>query len=386
MGRKYRVISGDGHVETPPTGWVKYVPEQYRDRAPRLIRLPNGADGWLVEGQPMLHNGQNIKGRGPVKFADASYFHEDGTPMEGAGTAAQRLHEQDLDGIDAEVLFAPVFVSGFIESIADKKIYQSIVQAYNTWLAQDYCSVAPDRLIGNALIPTCGIDAAMTELDRAKELGFRSIQLRQFPNGSGAPKPEDDQFWARSLELGLALSPHFSFGGAVWRGDPRADTSQWSVEAAMSQHAPMAPAATLAQLICHGVFDRFPELRFYFAELNCAYMPGMLYYMDRNYHEFNEWFQLKLDKEPSEYILEHTMFGMVRDAPILKMGELIPLDHFAWGSDFPHSVGTFPSSQQFIKEYFTDLPDDLRYKILVGNMCDHLGMDPNADITETPDS
>ena len=25
----------------------------------------------------------------------------------------------------------------------------------------------------------------------------------------------------------------------------------------------------------------------------------MLYYMDRNYHEFNDWFQLKLDKEAS---------------------------------------------------------------------------------------
>ena len=79
MARKYRVISGDGHVETPPDGWLARIPEKYRDRAPRLIRLPDGSDGWLVEGQPMLHNGQNIKGRGPVKFANASYFNADGT-------------------------------------------------------------------------------------------------------------------------------------------------------------------------------------------------------------------------------------------------------------------------------------------------------------------
>jgi len=63
MGRKYKIVSGDGHVETPPDGGLKYVPEQNRDRAPRVIRLPGGADGWLVEGEPMLHNGQNIKGR-----------------------------------------------------------------------------------------------------------------------------------------------------------------------------------------------------------------------------------------------------------------------------------------------------------------------------------
>src|SRR5712671_3618157 len=163
MGRKYKIVSGDGHVETPPDGWLKYVPEQNRDRAPRLIRLPGGADGWLVEGQPMLHNGQNIKGRGPVKFANASYYNEDGSPREGAGDGAQRLREQDLDGIDAEVLFAPVFVARFIESIGDKDVYLSIVQAYNTWLAEQYTAVAPDRLIANALIPICGIDAAVGE-------------------------------------------------------------------------------------------------------------------------------------------------------------------------------------------------------------------------------
>jgi predicted TIM-barrel fold metal-dependent hydrolase len=384
MGRKYQVISADGHVETPPDGWIKYVPEEHRVRAPHLIRLPNGADGWLVEGQPMLHNGQNIKGRGPVRFANASYFNEDGSRKEGAGDAVQRLHEQDLDGIDAEVLFAPVFVARFIESIADRDVYRSIVRAYNTWLAEDYCSVAPDRLIGNALIPISGVDDAVAELHKAKELGLRTIQLQQYPNGSGAPKPEDDRFWETALELGLALSPHLNFGGVVWRGDPRSDTSQWSAEAAMSQHAPSAPAATLAQMIVHGVFDRFPDLHLYFAELNCAYIPGMLYYLDRNYHEFNDWFHVSLAKEPSEYILEHCLFGMVRDAPMLQMGHLVPLDHFAWGSDFPHSVGTFPNSQQYLKEAFEGIPEDLKRKLLVENICAHVGLNPQAEITPTP--
>ncbi len=384
MPRKYRVISADGHVETPPDGWVARVPAKFRDRAPHLIRLPNGADGWLVEGQPMLHNGQNIKGRGPVKFANTSYFNPDGTLREGAGGGRQRLHEQDLDGIDAEVLFAPVFVARFIESIHDKDVYLSIVQAYNSWLIEEYCSVAPDRLIPNALIPISGIDHAVAELHRAVGLGFKSVQLQQYPNGSGAPKPEDDRFWETALSLGLALSPHLNFGGVVWRGDPRSDTSLWSAEAAMTQHAPSAPAATLAQMIVHGVFDRFPELRFYFAELNCAYIPGMVYYMDRNYHEFNDWFQVSLKKEPSEYVLEHCLFGMVRDVPMLHMGDLVSLDHFAWGSDFPHSVGTYPNSKQFIKEHFGGIDEGLRRKILVENICAHIGLDPNAEITETP--
>jgi uncharacterized protein len=385
MTRTYQVISGDGHVETPPDGWRKYVPEQWRDRAPRLIRLPNGADGWLVEGQPMLHNGQNIKGRGPVKFANASYFNDDGSPREGAGDGAQRLHEQDIDGIDAEVLFAPVFVARFIESIGDREVYRSIVQAYNTWLAEEYCAVAPDRLLGNALIPVSGIDDAVAELHRAKQLGFRGVQLQRFPNGTGAPKPDDDRFWETVLELGLALNPHLTFGGDVWRGDPRSDTSLWSVEAGMSQHAPFPPGPTFAQLIVHGVFDRFPDLRFYFAELSAAYIPAMLFYLDRDYHEFNDWFQLSLPKEPSEYVLEHVLFGMVGDALVGRMDGLFPFENLVWGNDFPHSVGTYPNSQQYLKNTFGHIDDDLRRRILCTNIARHLGLDPDAEITPTPD-
>ena len=40
MARKYRVISADGHVETPPV-WTKHVPDKWQERAPRLITLPD---------------------------------------------------------------------------------------------------------------------------------------------------------------------------------------------------------------------------------------------------------------------------------------------------------------------------------------------------------
>ena len=85
MGRKYQVISGDGHVETPPESWVKYMPEEHQDRAPRLIRLPKGGEAWLIEGQPLIPNGQNITGRGPVQIEGGSYFNPDGSAAEGRG-------------------------------------------------------------------------------------------------------------------------------------------------------------------------------------------------------------------------------------------------------------------------------------------------------------
>ncbi|HEY7105706.1 MAG TPA: amidohydrolase family protein [Acidimicrobiia bacterium] len=388
MGRKYRIISGDGHLETPPD-FVSFLPEKLKDRAPRLITLPDrGGDAWLMEGMPLTYASQNLKGRGDVKFAGQSYFNPDGSRADGAGDGVQRLREQDEDGIDAEILFAPVFASRFFEKIPERDVYLAMVQAYNSWLAEDYCTPAPDRLLANALVPVSGVDDAIAELERAQRLGFRTVQLLMFPNGGGAPKPEDDRFWERSLELGMALSPHLSFGLPINIGGARHDTAQWPAEAGMTQHAQGAPTATMAQLIVHGVFDRIPELRFYFAEINAALFPAHLAYMDRDYLEYNSWFQLQLPRLPSTYLREHAVYGMVREPLAVKMGvempDEMPLDLFLWGSDFPHSVGTFPRSMEYVDETFAGLDPSLRRRVLVGNAAEHLGLDLDADITETP--
>ncbi|MGE0877504.1 MAG: amidohydrolase family protein [Acidimicrobiia bacterium] len=388
MGRKYQVISADGHVETPPEPWTKHVPAKHRDRAPRLIHLPDGqGDAWVVEGQAILHTGQNVTGPGPVKFAHGTYFDENGKPKPGTGDAKQRLQEQDLDGIDAEVLFPPVFATRFIEGIQDRDVYRSIVQAYNTFLAEDYCSVAPDRLIGAAFMPVSGIDDAVAELERAHANGLKTVNFQQFPNGTGGPKVDDNRFWEKALELGMALSPHLNFGDAAGPHPRGPDTSDQKVAGGMTQHcATLTPAYSLAQMIIDGVFDRFPELRFYYAEVNAAYLPGMLYYMDRDYTEYNDWFQFPLKKLPSEYVLEHCMFGMIQERPAIKMAQagLMPMDWFMWATDFPHSVGTFPNSQKYIADAFADVDEATKRKVILENPANFYGLDLESDITPTP--
>ena len=131
--RFYKVISGDGHVETPPETWVKYVPERWARPSAAADTSPRRRRGWVVEGQPLLHNGQNIIAGKPIRFRGMSYYNEDGSAATGAGSAEQRLREQDQDGVDAEVLFPPVFASLFLEGIADPEVYLSMIQAYNTF-------------------------------------------------------------------------------------------------------------------------------------------------------------------------------------------------------------------------------------------------------------
>ena len=383
MGR-YHVISGDGHLEIPPEPWIRHVPEEHRERAPRLVRLRTGGEGWIVEGSPLIHNGQNVAAGRPLKVHGGSYWEPDGTPVPGTGDAVQRLREQDRDGVDAEVLYPPVFVTRFIENIEDREAYVAMVRAYNDFLAEDYCSVAPDRLIGNALIPASGIEDAVAELKRAHALGLPSVCMVSFPNGSGQPAPEDDAFWTAALELGMPLSAHGTMGE---RGNPLLTQSArgtFDLQTAMVSRTMAPPVLCIARMILSGVLDRIPELRIYLAETNASWIPGVLYMMDDSYKIFRHWYGVDLAMAPSEYAWRHFSFGIVRDPLALRMRDLLHVDHIMWGSDFPHSVSSFPESRRWLDEIFAGCPESVRRQVLVDNPCRFFHLDPEADLSPTP--
>jgi predicted TIM-barrel fold metal-dependent hydrolase len=389
MARYYKTISGDGHCETPPV-WVKYVPEKWRDRAPRLLRQEDGSDIWIIEGQDPMKNGQNITGRHPVSFSGASYYNADGSPAEGAGDAKQRLREQDEDGIDAEILFPPVFASRFLEGIKDRDVYKSMVRAYNQWLAEEYCAVAPDRLIGNSVTPVSDLEDAIAEVEFAHKAGLKSVAFYNFPNGSPFAAPEDDRFWEKCMELGIAISPHFGFGAqSPPANTPGQSTANAPYASALVQRVSgVRPAYCIAQLMAAGVFDRFPDIKFYFAEANASWMPFVLWFMDDNHEIFSTAFNgRRMKMTPSEYVFKHIYTSMVRDPLAIEMidrGEdLIPVDNLMWGSDFPHSVGTFPTSMEYLDKTFSG-KDELRKKICLDTPAAYYGLDVSKPITETP--
>lgn len=385
MSRSYQAISADGHLETSENFWPRHLAKKYLERAPRLVGLDDGTEGWIVEGQPLYSNGRVIfGGRKPIKTGGVSYFNPDGSPAPGTGNAVQRLHEQDQDGIDAEVLFPAVQGSRLLWNITDTDFYVALVQAYNSFLAEEFCSVAPDRLIGVGVIPVSGIDDAVNELKRIKQLGLKTVILHKFPNGGGRAKPEDDRFWSTALELGLAISPHGSFGDtgkeitAAQRGK-----EDWVMHLG-GLGAGHGCIFTCAQLIDAGVFDRFPELQIMFAETNAGWMPFDFYMFDDRYNIYGPGFNVKYPMKPSEYVKKHCHFSFVRDPWAVKLRDHLYVDKLMWSSDFPHGVTSFPDSKEWIEIIFEEAPKDLRRKMLVDNAASFFGLDVTKAITETP--
>ncbi|GLY26213.1 amidohydrolase family protein [Micromonospora sp. NBRC 101691] len=383
MSRRYQTISSDGHLEIPVDGWIGRVPEEHRERAPRLIKLADGGEGWLVEGMPLIHNGTNIAGGRMMKIIGASYWEEDGTPAPGTGSPAQRLREQDRDGIDAEVLFPPVFIGRYIENISDRDAYLAMVRAYNDFLAEDYCAVAPDRLLATALIPVTGIEDALAELDRVRGLGLTSVCLSHFPNGTTEPTNEDDRFWERALELDMPVTSHVTIGSRSHPMLVSAAAGRYELPSTLMRGTVPPPLGMITGMIANGVFDRIPDLRLYIAETNAGWLPEVLYMMDDSYDTFREALGYRLKLTPSEYVSRHLLFGIVRDRVAIQCRDLLPVENLMWGSDFPHSVTTYPRSRDWLDHVFADAPAGLREQVLLHTPCRYFRLDPQAELTPT---
>ena len=143
MARSYTIVSGDGHLDVSSEGWVPYIPEKWRVRAPRRVTLGDGNEALVMENRPpMSPTGLvgTVQNDRPVSF-----------DSEGSGPPAQRLREQDMDGVEAEVLFTHPMYMRFWRGIREDEGYKAMIHAYNRWLIEEYCAHAPDRLLAMAV-------------------------------------------------------------------------------------------------------------------------------------------------------------------------------------------------------------------------------------------
>ena len=112
----------------------------------------------------------------------------------------------DIDGVEGEILHTTL---GFrLFWVQDPKLQRALFRVYNDWLAE-FCSHAPDRLIGVPLISLYDIDEARTELRRCANLGLRGAMIWLAPP-TGYPEYTSqlhDPFWAECQDLGNAAGP-----------------------------------------------------------------------------------------------------------------------------------------------------------------------------------
>jgi predicted TIM-barrel fold metal-dependent hydrolase len=357
--REYRLISADGHLNGPGDIWTSRVSKKYRDQVPRIERVAEG-DAWVCEGyEPRGFGWEACAGRAPDQMGEWCTYDE---IHPGGYDPHARLRELDVDGIDAELLFPMGFAGGYVRGTKDSDLHHEMIRAYNDFLSE-FCAVAPDRLVGAAMVPSQGVDQALQEIKRCSDLpGLGAWLLGCYPHGDTVISPDDDPVWAAISESEKPITIHIGLTDSL-------PTTKIPVKSLPGTgHFYDAPRRML-EWIFSGVLDRFPDLQIILAEVDCGWMPYFAEQADDNYlrHSLSDLRDVKLRLRPSEYMAQYFFPTFITDHYAIANRHRIGVDRMMWSNDYPHITSDWPYSWKTINASFAGVPADEAHAILAGN-------------------
>jgi hypothetical protein len=140
---------------------------------------------------------------------------------------------------------------------------------YNDWLFDDDCGGSGGRLIPVAALPVVDVDAAVAEVKRVAERGFRAAFVRTNPIlGTKYSDRRFDALWQVITDTGMKLGLHPL---PVWDQDGTARGFKLrDIMAASALGFPLDMMHTLYDMMAGGVFDRFPRMPTMILEAGCA--------------------------------------------------------------------------------------------------------------------
>ena len=388
---RYEMISADCHIDLcwlPPTLFTEHASATMRDRMPHVIDGPTGPIWVTIKGAKLGHAcGMGSGGReyvpGRIHRADrmaSTGLYEDGKKGIRRLTEPElRIRDQDLDGVQGEVLYGILGATG---RMGDPEATVEVMRIYNEWLA-DFCSTHPERFAGLASIPNHPIDAAITEVERvAKRGAVRGLDIANSPDLKPLWDPYWNPLWEAIESTGLPLHFH-TIGTRLPEGLQQlvfigSDLSRAGAEVTEEQKRlarmayaghitgfQMNMAQILMPMIYGGVLERYPRLRMVLGESGIGWIPYVLWRMDSEWED--QFKDLSLTVAPSEYWKRQCWATYQTDPVGMKLVEQLGTDKIMWGSDFPHPDGIWPDSREYVAREMTDLPADVRHKIVCDN-------------------
>jgi predicted TIM-barrel fold metal-dependent hydrolase len=281
----------------------------------------------------------------------------------------ERLKDQDIDGVEAEVLYTTLGMSLF--GLGDAELQQACFRVYNDWLAE-FCSHDRRRLHGVALISLADIEAGTDELQRCARAGLKGGMIY---GSAPAQQPylsrDYDRLWAAAQDLEMPLSLHvFTRGNRgpqpAVEGPRVSEYMNFSRAYVRGIHEVQD---SLADIIQSGVLERFPRLSIVSAENDTGWLAHFMYRLDHVFEKFGSFSRepQPLTMKPSEYV-RRQLWATFQDDPIgPALYQFFGQNNFMWASDFPHTDSTWPHSRQVIETSFQGVPETITGKIVFDN-------------------
>jgi predicted TIM-barrel fold metal-dependent hydrolase len=108
-------------------------------------------------------------------------------------------------------------------------------------------------------------------------------------------------------------------------------------------------------------------LQFVIAEGGIGWVAPVIRLMDHWWEDHHHYMEPRLEEPPSFYCHRQFWFTFEDDRAGLLTRELLNVERLMWGSDYPHTEGTFPGSLKRVDKDFAGVSDAERRKITAGN-------------------
>jgi len=148
------LVSVDDHVVEPPDIFEGRLSKKAAERAPHVVKLPNGADAWMFEGSPLPNVGLNaVAGRVPEEYGVDPLAFAQMRP--GCYDIDERIRDMNVNGVLGSLNFPSLagFTGQLFTTCDDKDIALELLQAYNDWHIEDWCGTHPGRMIPLSVPP-----------------------------------------------------------------------------------------------------------------------------------------------------------------------------------------------------------------------------------------
>jgi predicted TIM-barrel fold metal-dependent hydrolase len=386
--------SGDAHVLEPNEIWTDRLPKEMAARMPRSERVDERTEIIHVDGDSFTRTiGFNpavteeyLEDAGKSGTIDVGERLHDRPAVRHMGTwdIDVRLNDLDKEGIWGEVVYPSIGLWNGM--ITDPVLYREGVKAANDWLKETFLDVT-SRSVPAAEISILSVEDAVLEATRVAEMGFKALSLPT-TLGDTAPNWNRDEWeplWATAEEAGMVLGIHIG-GDAKQPGDGINKMYHGPGGAVLNYvETTFGGQRAATMLVASGALDRHPNLKVLISEGGATWVPFIADRMEEGYRQHGLFVRPRLSRRPREIMHEQVYASFQHDRTAIGAYTALGYKNVLWGSDYPHSEGTYGHTQKVLHELFDDVDEDVRYHITRGAFLElfpHVG-EPPSPIVES---
>ena len=319
----YLVIDSDAHVVETERTWDFMDPDDAKFR-PQLVQSPEdpSRQHWVIDGEV---RGFRFPTLTEIQMEARSQRGRNITTPQAArelDDVGLRLQDMDRLGIDVQVLHHTLW----IEQVAERpEVERAICRGWNRWLG-DIWRQSGGRLRWSCVPPYMSLDAALEEMQTAKENGAVAVNMRPIEGTRTILDPYFYPIYEEAVRLDMSVAVHIANANPsivnILRTpeDPGSAFGIFRIPTVASCHA----------LIMSKIPERFPDLRWGFIEASAGWVPWIITESKNRYQGAARKFPDNVLKEYNIYVTCQT------DDDIPYILQCAGDDNILIGTDYGH--------------------------------------------------